>query len=151
MLIVLIILIVLAIIVAFLVSDKYYDVMFVTACVGATVIGIGSVIMLMCIISYYIDGYTAKDKISMYQEENKKIEEDINILVNNYMDYENKTLKEFKNENAITLVQLYPELKSDELVKQQIYIYTENNKKIKELKEKTIDLKVGKWLLYFGK
>ena len=53
-------------------------------------------------------------------------------------------------ESSITLVSLYPELKSDELVKKQIAVYQENNKKIINLKEKQIDANVAKWWLYFG-
>lgn len=94
----------------------------------------------------YID-----EKITMYQEENDNIEKQIDSLVQGYMKYESDTFSEFKSEDSITLVSLYPELKSDELVKNQISIYTDNNKKIKELKEKKIDVKRSKWFLYFGK
>lgn len=94
----------------------------------------------------YID-----EKIAMYQEENDNIEVQIDTLVQNYMQYEQTTFSEFKNEDAMTLVSLYPELKSDTLVQSQISVYTENNQKIKELKAKKIDLAVSKWWLYFGK
>lgn len=94
----------------------------------------------------YID-----EKITMYQEENDNIEKQIDSLVQGYMKYESDTFSEFKSEDSITLVSLYPELKSDELVKNQISVYTDNNKKIKELKEKKIDVKRSKWFLYFGK
>lgn len=50
----------------------------------------------------------------------------------------------------MTLITLYPELKSDKLVQKQINIYVDNNKKIKILKEKQINGKVLKWWLYFG-
>ena len=65
------------------------------------------------------------------------------------MSYEKETLTEFKG-NEMALVSLYPELKADTLVQQQITVHTENNAKIKELKEKKIDLKLSKWWLYFG-
>ena len=48
------------------------------------------------------------------------------------------------------LVTLYPELKADTLVAKQIEIYTNNNQKIKELKEQKLYGKVYKWWLYFG-
>lgn len=66
------------------------------------------------------------------------------------MEYESDTYEKFKSEDSITLVSLYPELKSDALVNTQIEIYTENNKKIKKLKEELIDLSAKKWILYFG-
>lgn len=91
------------------------------------------------------------DKITMYQEENKQIESQIDTLVKQYMEYEGNTLKEFVTNSSITLVTLYPNLKSDELVKNQINTYTANNNKIKELKESKLNYKLAKWWLYFGK
>ena len=91
------------------------------------------------------------EKISMYQEENENIEKQIDELVKQYMKYEGETLKEFSSESSITLVTMYPELKSDELVKKQIDTYINNNNKIKELKEKKLDYRLAKWWLYFGK
>jgi len=108
-------------------------------------------VMSIFIIGTYAEGYTAKHKIEMYQEENTKIETQINVLVKEYMNYEQETFAEFKSESTMTLVSLFPELKSDELVQQQMKVYVENNNKIKALKESLIDLKLAKWLLYFGK
>lgn len=90
-------------------------------------------------------------KIAMYQKENTKIENQMDVLVSQYMKFETDTYGELKNESSITLVSLYPDLKSDELVKKQIDVYESNNKEIREMKEKKIDLKVLKWWLYFGK
>lgn len=98
-----------------------------------------------------VNGMVIDPKIAMYQEENKTIETQMDILVEKYMDYESETLGELKGESSVTLVSLYPELKADELVKQQVEVYTSNNKTIKELKEKKINLSTWKWWLYFGK
>ena len=149
MLIVMIILTVLAIILGILTVDRYELTGFISF-VGTVFLGVADVIIVIAIIVYFVTGITAKDKIKMYQKENKKIETQINELVKNYMQYEGETLKEFKNESSITLVSLYPDLKSDKLVEKQIETYTNNNAKIKELEETKIDLKIGKWLLYFG-
>ena len=89
--------------------------------------------------------------ISMYEEENNQIESQIGELVNKYMEYEGSTFKDLKNEDSVALVSLYPELKSDALVEKQIEVYIENNKKIKNLKKKQIELLTYKWRLYFGK
>lgn len=96
------------------------------------------------------NGRTIDEKITMYQEENNKIEKQLDTLVSNYMDYESNTYEKFKSESSVTLVSMYPELKSDKLVEEQISVYEENNKKIRELKEDKINLKVKKWWLYFG-
>lgn len=90
------------------------------------------------------------EKIAVYQEENAVIEEQISDTVANYMNYEQETFKEFKNESSIVLVSLFPELKSDTLVSKQIEIYTENNKKIKELKEQKLNYGPMLWWLCFG-
>ena len=97
------------------------------------------------------DGSVIDKKIAMYQKENTKIENQMDVLVSQYMKFETDTYGELKNESSITLVSLYPDLKSDELVKKQIEVYESNNKEIREMKEKKIDLKVLKWWLYFGK
>lgn len=110
-------------------------------------------VLAICVIFNLItvvSGRTLPAKIAMYEEENKRIEEDIAIMVKEYMQYEGDTFKDVSSESAITLVNLYPELKSSELVTQQISIHTENSKKIKELKESLIEAKNAKYLLYFG-
>ena len=115
-------------------------------------IGFGVCLITIVVLSWSIvSGYTLESKINMYTEENQNIEEDMNILVEQYMNYESDTYGNLKNESSITLVSLYPELKADTLVEKQIEIYTENNKKIKELKDKIINISNYKWLLYFGR
>lgn len=96
-------------------------------------------------------GATIDQKIAMYQEENFAIEESIDVTVKSYMDFEASTYIELKDKEVINLVSLFPELKSDTLIQQQIEVYVSNNKKIKELKEAKIDLSKAKWKLYFGR
>lgn len=108
-----------------------------------------AIIITLC--SYVGDSKTINPKIEMYKEENIAIEEKIDALVKEYMSYEKDTFKDLKVESSITLVSLYPELKSDELVKQQLDTYLTNNNKIKELKEAKYNLAPKRWWLYFGK
>lgn len=93
---------------------------------------------------------TIDDRIEMYQSENTKIENRIAECVQEYQKHEIEIVSEVSPDNAITMVALYPELKSDELVKKQIEVYIENNEKIKELKEDKIYGDVYRWWLYFG-
>ena len=90
------------------------------------------------------------EKITMYEQQNNQIEERIDTVVKQYQEYESDTYAMTSSESSITLVSLYPDLKSDELVKKQIKVYQDNNKKITELKEKQINAKASKWWLYFG-
>lgn len=93
---------------------------------------------------------TIEPRIKMYQTENANIENQIAECVKEYQKYETDIFTEVAPDSAITLVSLYPELKSDELVKKQIDIYVANNQKIKELKEEDIMGDVYRWWAYFG-
>ena len=150
MVIVLTVLCILAVIVAIISYYSDHEIITYISLLGASGIGIVEITTIMFITSIMVDGITASEKIKMYQTENKKIENQIGELVKGYMDYESETYKNFKNESSITMVNLYPDLKSNELVQKQMNIYLTNNDKIKELNEKEIDTKIGKWLLYFG-
>lgn len=96
-------------------------------------------------------------KITMYEQENADIQNQISEIIENYKNYEQNTYSESlksidtHNTDIIVLTQLYPDLKSNEMVNKQIDIYQENNNKIKELKEEKLNSEVAKWWLYFGK
>lgn len=89
-------------------------------------------------------------KVEMYEQENTKIEQQIETAVIAYQQHEKDVFTSVKPNSYIQLVSLYPELKSDTLVKTQIKTYQSNNKKIKELKEQAINGNVKRWWLYFG-
>lgn len=89
-------------------------------------------------------------KIAMYEQENTKIEQQIETAVTSYQQHEKDVFTEVKPNSYIQLVSIYPELKSDTLVKEQIKTYQSNNKKIKELKVTAINGNVKRWWLYFG-
>ena len=103
----------------------------------------------------FVNSKTLSQKISMYQEENERIENQINLVVNKYQEYEKDTYEKFKDDysemDVVALVSMYPELKSDALIQKQIDVYVKNNESIKELKGKKIDLSHYKWFLYFGR
>lgn len=94
---------------------------------------------------------TIDKRIEMYQEENSKIESQIAECVTQYQQYESGIFVETAPDSAMTLVALYPELKADQLVSKQIEVYIENNNKIKELKEQSINGDVTRWWAYFGR
>ena len=80
---------------------------------------------------------TIEAKIEMYQEENTNIETKVKETVRDYMNYEENTYKELiENADLTTLIIKYPELNSNELIKEEINLYIENNNNIKDLKEK---------------
>lgn len=120
----------------------------------AMVLGVlGLIISLIALIAFSVNVSNLRvidQKIDMYQEENAHIENQIAECVKQYQEYEFEIFTEVKSESAMTLVALYPELKSDVLVAKQIEVYIANNEKIKELKETKIDGTVSRWWLYFG-
>lgn len=94
---------------------------------------------------------TVNEKILMYEEQNAKIEKQIEVAVKQYQEYESGIITDVGDkESYITLVSLYPELKADTLVSKQIEVYMNNNNTISELKNHKLNEKVFRWWLYFG-
>lgn len=93
----------------------------------------------------YID-----EKIDYLEAENAKIDEEILSIVTNFQSHEAEFYENFKNTSATTLINLYPELKSDTLVNKQIEIYLKNRDEIKELQLQNIEASVYRWWAYFG-
>ena len=118
--------------------------------------GIGMVVGFFALVGLIIVGVNVKslsvidDRIVMYEEENARIEQQIADVVEQYQKYETDIFREVAPESAVTMVSLYPELKSDSLVQAQIEVYTENNKTIRDLRDKQIKGNVYRWWLYFG-
>lgn len=117
---------------------------------------IGSIPMFVCLVT--VIGLTISvvklsvidQKIEMYEQENIKIEQQVETAVKAYQEHEKDVFTSVKPDSYMQLVTLYPELKSDMLVQTQIETYQENNQKIKELKEQAINGNVKRWWLYFG-
>lgn len=118
--------------------------------------GIGMVVGFFALVGLIVVGVNVKslsvidDRIAMYEEENARIEQQIADVVEQYQKYETDIFREVAPESAVTMVSLYPELKSDSLVQAQIEVYTENNKTIRDLRDKQIKGNVYRWWLYFG-
>lgn len=116
----------------------------------------GTIPLVICIIvaiplAIQVSNLSVIDqKIAMYEQENTKIEQQIETAVTAYQQHEKDVFTEVKPNSYMQLVSIYPELKSDTLVKEQIKTYQSNNKKIKELKVTAINGNVKRWWLYFG-
>lgn len=117
---------------------------------------IGVVISVITLIAIMTVGYTCSEekaisaKIEMYQQENQHIETIVAGAIKSYQDYEKQIFTELSPKEIMVAVSLYPELKSNELILEQLKIYTSNNNEIKQLKAKKIDMITAKWWLYFG-
>ena len=118
--------------------------------------GIGLFFAVISVIAGVITGVDVSKasvldaRIAMYADENERIEQQVAEVVRQYQQYETDIFTEVNPESAITLVALYPDLKSDSLVQSQIELYTENNKAIRSLKDENIKANTLHWWLYFG-
>lgn len=128
-------------------KDKIGKVFQIIGTVATIISTIVTIVLLVCV----LNRVNIEKKIAIYEEENTKIEQQIADTVKQYQEYETGIFTEVAPESSITLVALYPELKSDTLVQSQINVYVENNKTIKELKSSAINASVYRWWLYFGK
>lgn len=143
----LILILIILIIVAIFSIFKYFDE------IGAATLSLAIVdfVVIIIVTVALVNTRAIDNKIELYTEQNKKIENQVEIAVKNYMNFESDTYKDLKIDSYITLANLYPELKSNVLVQQQINLYLDNNKKIISLNEKKINKKIYAWWLYFGK
>lgn len=124
-------------------------------CLGDLLVNGGALLALISIIFLILEltscNFNIESKIDMYIQENAQIEEKVKNTVKAYMNYEEKIYKELvETSDLTTLILKYPELNSNELVKSEINVYIENSKLIKEMKEKKIDSKFARFLVYFG-
>ena len=124
---------------------------------GAFLLGIFSIIVsIICIIAMLavgvnlVSGQTTQDKISLYEAENAEIDSQICEIVEGYKSYEKETFEKISNKSANVLVELYPDLKSNEIVTKQMEIYMSNKKRVMSLQEDLINQKPLRWWLYFG-
>ena len=97
----------------------------------------------------YSNSMVIDDKIALYEEENTNIEQSVSLLVEEYKNYESSTFEDLMMEDLTVVFSVYPELKSNELVVEQIKLHVANNAKIKKLKEKKLDYRVCEWWLFF--
>lgn len=90
-------------------------------------------------------------QMQMYENENQELEQKVSTAVEKYIQHEQMTFSDLKPDEAMAYVSLYPELKSDALVQQEVNLYISNIEEIKQLKEEKIKGDVYRWWLYFGK
>lgn len=121
--------------------------------IGSLVGGLGT---LVCVIVMIVGGVTISKnktidaKITMYLEENARIETMVTTTVEKYLEHELNIFDDLQGEDIQTLLVVYPEINSNELVKRQVEIFVENNQKIKDLKTKKLNIPVWRFWVYFG-
>ena len=111
-------------------SDGIGELVFISGLAGFILL----MAVLVCTYDYYETTTLADQKIKLYTEQNKDIENKVAIVVDKYLEHEKDTYATLKPKTKITLASTYPELQSNKLVQQQIQLYNENNKKITNCK-----------------
>ena len=141
---------ILMVVVGFILYDKFDTDVYCNLAIWGCALGFASFIVIIIFGVRVKSLSVIDDRIAMYEEENTRIEQQVADIVEQYQKYETDIFMEVAPESAVTMVSLYPELKSDSLVQSQIGIYTENNKTIKNLRDIQIKGNVYRWWLYFG-
>ena len=115
------------------------------------VIALVATLVITIVLAFNVSKLNVIDeKIAMYEEENAQIESELEVIVERYMEYESGVFADISPDSSITYVTLYPELKSDILVRTQMQTHIDNANAIKDLKRQKIDGSVLRWWLYLG-
>lgn len=121
-------------------------------CGAICVLASSILLVTVCIMIGFICTESRIDNtITMYEEENTRIETSIIDAVEKYLEHEQSIFDDISGQSLQTLLVVYPEIKADQLITKQIEVFIENNTKIKELKEEKISLGVLRFLVYFGR
>ena len=123
--------------------------------VGIGLVGfIGTIIALLIVGSNYNSiKSTYNAQMEVLNSQNEIVLAQIEPLVEQAMDYESNTYKEFKMtpENVIAFSNMYPQLQANAFIQSQIDIIVENQKEIKDLKLKIASLNAYRLWLFTKK
>ena len=123
-------------------------------------VGVGkllSIVMLMVIMGvwakYNSIKSTANAQLEVLNEQNEIVLAQIEPLVQQAMNYESNTYKEFKltPENIVAFGNMYPQLQANSFIQSQINIIVENQKEIKDLKLRIASLNAYRLWLFTKK
>ena len=103
---------------------------------GLVVSPISFIIILTAGATYNYDASTINSRLSVLEEQNTTVLTQIEPLVQQALEYESSTYKDFKLDAAkiIAFTQLYPDLKANDFLNKQINIILANQEEIKQLK-----------------
>ena len=127
----------------------------------AGIVGGVSVLLLIITISvtivagarYNAIESTATAQLEVLNEQNEVVLAQIEPLIQQALNYESNTYKEFKltPENIIAFGNMYPQLQANSFIQSQINIIVENQKEIKDLKLRIASLNAYRLWLFTKK
>ena len=126
-------------------NDVATPAFFFTIIMIGVLIGVGA--------SYNNIKSTATSKLEVLNEQNEIVLKQIEPLVQQALNYESNTYKEFKlsPENIIAFGSMYPQLQANSFIQSQINIIIENQKEIKDLKLEIASLNAYRLWLFTKK
>ena len=107
------------------------------------------VITIVAGVTYNSIKSTANTQLEVLTSQNEIVLAQIEPLIQQAMNYESNTYKEFKltPENIVAFGNMYPQLQANSFIQSQINIIVENQKEIKDLKLKIASLNAYRlWL-----
>ena len=124
--------------------------------VGATSVTLFVLTLLATIIAgvkYNSIKFTANAQLEVLNSQNEIVLAQIEPLVQQALDYESNTYKEFKMtpENIVAFSNMYPQLQANTFIQSQINIIVENQKEIKDLKLRIASLNAYRLWLFTKK
>ena len=104
-------------------------------------------------VSYNNTKSTVASKLEVLNEQNEIVLAQIEPLVQQALNYESNTYKEFKltPENIVAFGNMYPQLQANSFIQSQINIIVENQKEIKDLKLRIASLNAYRLWLFTKK
>lgn len=109
-----------------------------------------ALVSFFIVLGKYIDDSYADERIEIVKTKNAEIEQEIQVAVKSYLEHEGKTYADMTADEALAVAVAYPELASNELVKEQIATYKSNREQVLQYEQRKIDKKVKAWWLWFG-
>lgn len=124
-------------------------------CTIGTLFSLGCLIGICVGIGCLVNLNTIDAQIALHEDENKRIEAQVETTVNHYLEYEkgiidNINIDEYDGERLLLISGIYPDLKANEMLKQQIELYIQNSESIRQMKLSKIKVENWKFWLYFG-
>ena len=126
-------------------NDVAMPVFFFTVVTIGILIGVG--------VSYNNVKSTAASKLEVLNEQNEIVLKQLEPLVQQALNYESNTYKEFKltSENIVAFGNMYPQLQANSFIQSQINVIVENQKEIKDLKLEIASLNAYRLWLFTKK
>lgn len=118
-----------------------------------SIFGTITLIVLLFVLAFYNGTKsTNSEQIAVLEERNTEILEQIEPLVNKYLDYEKDSYDNLKlNPNTLVALSAYPELKGNEFVMKQINVVLLNQQQITDLKLEYAKLESYRMWIFVGK